>query len=141
MQISQPTSPGKQPDHSLGIDEMDRTHGEFLAACGKLKSTSGEDFSAQLEKLVAHTRLHFENENRLMAESGFPPTPIHMGEHERVLLELENALQLIQQEPSKYDGATFSNELLQWFETHLRSMDTALAVHLRTVRHPAAMEQ
>ena len=133
MEINSPSS-----DHSLGIVEMDSTHNEFLVACEQLKAASGGDFVQQFATLVDHTRDHFNNENRLMEESGFPPIHIHQGEHARVIGELEQAAEQLKQNENAFEHGAMVDGLLEWFEMHLRTMDAALAGHLRNVNHPAA---
>ena len=44
----------------------------------------------RLEALFAHTQEHFAREEAAMREVGFPPYPVHKGEHDRVLEEMES---------------------------------------------------
>jgi len=82
----------------------------------------------RFEVLFRHTREHFAREEQAMRESGFPPYPMHQGEHERVLAELAA------------EGRTFdetgdadrlwryvSTTVPSWFVNHIMSMDLVTA--------------
>ena len=43
----------------------------------------------RLEALFEHTQEHFGREEEAMQKAGFPPYPMHKGEHERVLEEID----------------------------------------------------
>lgn len=83
---------------------------------------------AHLEALFAHTRDHFGREDAAMLRSGFPPYPIHHGEHERVLEELAAA--------ARHFGDTgdaarleayLTRDVPAWFQQHIVTMDLMTA--------------
>ena len=56
-----------------------------------LLEAAGVEFSLPAphpEQVLEHTRAHFDAEDRLMAEHGFPATSEHQNEHQRVLGEM-----------------------------------------------------
>ena len=80
---------------------------------------------------LAHTRAHFEAENRLMESYGFPPYPVHKAEHAQVLARLESLQQqwLKERKPELLADFIFT-EWRPWFEQHVNSMDMATALYL-----------
>ena len=72
----------------LGVEEMDRTHHEFVALVDALQAADNTSFAALFQQLLAHTRLHFENEGRLMRIARFPALGEHEAEHHRVYADL-----------------------------------------------------
>lgn len=83
---------------------------------------------AQLEALVEHTREHFERENRLMREQGFPAFPVHRAEHTRVLAEMEREAFLFREQgdPGRLSRYVTS-VVVSWFVNHIRTMDAVTA--------------
>lgn len=116
--------------HSLGVEDMDGNHREFLALVEELEQAKDEDFPFLFQKLLDHTRLHFAEENLLMRQSKFPPTAIHEGEHARVLNNLIQINNDIQAGRLPLARAFVKSGLHEWFELHLATMDRALAMHL-----------
>ena len=113
----------------LGVEEMDETHREFVVLLNALGGLKGEAFAAAFEQLLLHTRAHFANEDRLMAESGFPATTEHRGEHRRVLADLERLHgRLVQGRHAM--ARAYIEAIPDWFREHAATMDSALAAHL-----------
>jgi hemerythrin len=79
-----------------------------------------------------HTVAHFEQENRWMAASGFPPTTIHRGEHER-LLEAWRAAFGRAQAGDLGPCRQLAAQVPDWFDQHAATMDAALANWMRRV--------
>ena len=90
-----------------------------------------EEITAAFKALLEHNREHFAREEAKMREFNFPPYPVHKGEHERVLAEMESVLaawqanQDLNQLKQYIDG-----ELLSWFINHIQTMDTMTAVYI-----------
>ena len=103
--------------HELGVAEMDATHREFLDLA---------DFPALFARLQVHTRQHFENEERLMKASRFPAIGEHNSEHLRVLGELAHFARGVAAGRLGL-ARRYVQGLPAWFDTHLATMDAALA--------------
>ncbi|MCU7844304.1 MAG: hemerythrin family protein [Candidatus Thiodiazotropha sp. (ex Monitilora ramsayi)] len=119
------------PRYRLEIDSMDKTHLEFIKLVNKLGSADKETFSTLFEQLVDHTNAHFKAENELMQESGFPAISEHMGEHERILGDLNRMQSRVTQGGSLLPRAYVKDHLPGWFDLHAQTMDSALAAHLK----------
>jgi len=125
---------------SIAVGSMNNTHHEEVAlvnALGALLQQAREGCGDEaaigraLDEWVSHTEAHFERENRLMQEYGFPPYPVHAQEHGSAL---ENLHQIRQHWHEKHDldelGNYVFNSWPQWFQMHVNSMDNVTAQFL-----------
>lgn len=112
--------------HALGVADMDATHREFVELAYALIVASDEDFPALFARLHEHTRAHFEHEGRLMKSCRFPAIGEHNSEHLRVLGELAHFARGVA--AGRLGMArNYARNLPGWFDTHLATMDAALA--------------
>ncbi len=124
----------------VAVESMNRTHREEVDLVNELgallrHAVEGEMDTAAidraLDRWLRHTEAHFDRENRLMEEYGFPPFPIHAQEHATVLEELRRLqsqwLADRQLEPLR---AFVLERWPQWFLMHVNSMDTITAQFL-----------
>ncbi|MBI3285389.1 MAG: hemerythrin domain-containing protein [Burkholderiales bacterium] len=111
---------------SLSYAAMDETHKEFVALCAALSENNPASFLTRLDALIVHSIAHFEQENRWMEETAFPPAACHRQEHDTVLEVMQEVRRRIA------DGETdlaerLAEELPHWFEHHVDTMDNMLA--------------
>ena len=118
--------------HALGVPEMDDTHREFVELSYALLVASDEDFPALFVKLHEHTRQHFEHEGKLMKACRFPATGEHNSEHLRVLGELAHFARGVAAGRLGL-AREYVRNLPTWFDSHLATMDSALAGCLKKV--------
>ncbi len=125
----------------VDIDFMNATHddeislvnelGALIAACRSNPDCGAEQvdaITAALENWLNHSRAHFERENELMREFGFPAFPVHSGEHEAALARLDNLIEAWKDNPDIDQLARFVLEQWpQWFENHVNTMDMMTA--------------
>lgn len=121
----------KDSHFRLGIDTMDDTHIEFVELVNAIDMAEGEEFIRLFDELIDHTREHFDRENELMIESGFPALTEHQSEHARVLGELEKFGQRVHKGLIAFGRNYLRGSLAQWFPLHAATMDSALAAHLK----------
>ena len=80
------------------------------------------------EALLAHTQEHFGREEEAMRQAAFPPYPVHKGEHDRVIEEME-----AEEAHFRETGDTarlwgyVSEAVPAWFVAHIQSMDAMTA--------------
>lgn len=118
---------------SVKIDFMDETHQAFIELVNSLIATSGkQQFIEQYEVLIEHTKQHFQREEEKMLETGFPATGEHQADHRRVLNELAGFQRSLQRGRVQLVRMFVKERLPEWFRLHLATMDTALAVHIKT---------
>lgn len=111
---------------SLRHAVMDETHQEFVALCAALCNADAMRFLSDLDALIAHSISHFEQENRWMEATAFPPASCHRGEHDAVL----DIMQEVRRRylDGEHDlGERLAEELPAWFEHHVDTMDNMLA--------------
>ena len=117
--------------HTLGTDEMDNTHREFIAQVAALIAADNAEFPALFQALVNHTREHFTTEGQLMRASKYKGLPEHESEHHRVLGELQQLNRTLKRGHLPLVRAYVKEGLMEWFDTHLAMMDAALVMHLK----------
>lgn len=133
--------PAELPPVDLQI--MQHTHEDELAIVNELadllQQTTQDDstraaITSKLETWVEHTRAHFAQENELMQRYGFPPYPVHSGEHANALEKIEAILQQWLAGGSPEAVAEFLNGPWKtWFLGHVTTMDRVTAQFLRQV--------
>jgi hemerythrin len=80
------------------------------------------------EALFAHTQEHFGREEEAMQKAGFPPYPMHKGEHERVLEEMESEeIHFRETGDTARLQAYVTQAVPAWFIQHIQSMDAVTA--------------
>lgn len=117
----------------LGNDAMDQTHREFVALHAELIQAKGPAFGRCFSQLLEHTKRHFAYEEELMQASGFPASAEHKADHQRLLGELDRFSQRLNAGSTVMAKAWLKEQLPDWFLTHVISMDSALAAHLKYV--------
>lgn len=117
--------------HALGVEDMDRVHMEFVAQVEALGSCVSAEFPALFQALIEHTRAHFHEEGRLMRASKYPGLGEHESEHHRVLGELLQLNRSLKRGRLPLVRAYARQGLPEWFDTHVATMDSALAMHLK----------
>lgn len=117
--------------YALGIARMDETHREFVEFCNDLAAAAPEDanFLERFDAFIAHTAAHFDQENRWMEATKFP-IPCHREEHDRVIAVVHEVRQRVEK-GDLFLGRRLLEELAPWFDNHLDTMDTVLALHLK----------
>jgi hemerythrin-like metal-binding protein len=115
----------------LGVEDMDNTHRSFADLVNQLGESGKPEFIKLFAELAEHTQAHFEQENQWMKESGFPAIREHMDEHQRVLGEMNRFAQKVATGSIMMGKAYVTQQLPQWFDLHGKTMDSALAAHLK----------
>ena len=117
-------------EFELGLAAMDETHREFVALLNDMATAGDTEMEEMLDRFIAHTGAHFEQENHWMRLSDFPPIGCHMGEHERVLTVLFEVRRMVRTGQPRV-ARWLAAELAKWFEGHAATMDYALAAYIR----------
>lgn len=119
------------PHYQLGVASMDRTHREFIDLVNQLAAADRDNFVRLFSELVEHTHAHFESEAQLMQTYHFPAIREHGDEHQRVLGELDRFGEKVARGSIAMGRDYVLNHLPDWFDLHARTMDSALAAHLK----------
>jgi hemerythrin len=113
-------------------EPMDETHQEFVSLCAALSEAKPENFLESLDALIAHTVVHFEQENQWMREHSFPPIGCHQKEHDAVLELMQEVRRTVAAGDAEL-GPRLAEELPHWFEHHVDTMDNMLARFMMSV--------
>lgn len=126
-----PLSPDFDRRFLLGVESMDQTHREFAELVDRLEAAEAAEFPELFRELARHTAAHFQAEERLMCECGFPAIAEHKGEHERILGLTMQMLSALGRGRSALARAFVTEQLPSWFEQHAATMDSALAARIK----------
>lgn len=124
--------------HALNMAQMDLTHQEFIRQVAALIVANDAEFPALFQALIDHTRIHFTEEGRLMRASKYRGLPEHESEHHRVLGELQQLNRSLKRGRILLVRAYVREGLMEWFDSHLAMMDSALAMHLKNTSNGEA---
>lgn len=116
--------------HGLGHAAMDETHGEFLKLCRELEVAPAAEWPQRMLLLAKHTESHFAQEELWMRETNFSSRQEHESEHRRLLGEAATMQKSLGRGQTVFARAWLKG-LPDWFNTHLATMDSALAAHLK----------
>ena len=117
--------------YCLGNAEMDHTHRGFLERCVATANVQGAEFAEKFQALFAHTRQHFAEEETWMKDTHYPALGEHRANHQRTLGDMDRFCQRALAGRSSMARAWLNDNLMSWFDLHAKTMDSALAVHLR----------
>ena len=115
---------------------MDATHVEFvdlLAQAEAALTLAEPELLARFEALVAHTALHFAQEDRWMAATGFAPENCHAFQHQAVLGVMQECAKRAREVGNFEPLRMAVKELATWFPQHAQKMDAALAEHMAAI--------
>jgi hemerythrin len=112
---------------------MNHDHAEFVEMREQLLAALAQqgdpaEVDALLAHLLEHTRTHFGEEERMMREAQFPPYPVHKGEHDRVLADMEaHVAQWQQGRDAAALRSWLDKDVGDWFVHHVGMMDFVTA--------------
>jgi hemerythrin len=103
-------------------------------------ATNKENINAKYQQWTQHTIEHFQGEEVKMQELNFPPYPMHKGEHDNALAQMDAVLQ-------EWDASSdikvlkmyFIETLPSWLVQHIQTMDTVTASFFRTGLRPCSL--
>lgn len=122
-------------DHfKTGIDIIDAQHKGLLESLNGLsdaieKGQSDRTLNERLASIALHTIKHFQTEEILMKEIGYPTRCDHLNQHCELILQVRT-IQYKQSkgQPLNAEVATF---LSSWFEHHILEVDMDYVSYMR----------
>lgn len=120
------------PQMAVGVPAMDLAHQAMIEQTARLLAQPDLEFSQGLPLLVARLEADFREEELLMEEIDYPGLPAHREQHARVLATLHG---LTEHDVAQARQAVALLPL--WFETHLATMDTVLAIAVQLATGPS----
>jgi hemerythrin len=122
---------------SVGVPEIDAQHRTLLARAAALQAAvAARESSARVEELFAYLQdyavAHFDSEERVMREAGYPGLQEHMMEHAEFRRRLAS---LVPHWESEGESTALTVALLgfldHWLEVHVTTTDQRMGDFLR----------
>ena len=120
---------------SVGIQAIDDEHQKLLSLINNLQTAvlypTGESFERQaLSELVDYTKYHFEREEKLMQENGYPDFEPHKQQHEEMIEKVNRFLESYENDrEGTVDELT--GFLKTWLINHIAGTDQKYSQFLR----------
>jgi hemerythrin len=124
------------PDQSVGVESIDAQHRELYDRAERLIAALRRGDRSEVEPLVSYlgdyVLEHFEDEERLMRESGYPGYADHRALHERFKNDFgATVADFSEQGATLLVAMTIHNWIAGWLRTHLAGPDVELARWIR----------
>lgn len=124
-------------DLAVGHPDIDRQHQElflrfdrFLAACNSAESA--RELTKLFDFLNDYVVIHFETEQRLMANHQYAGMEEHLRQHEEFTSHLQSLREELLRKGATVEVLLRTNKaLLFWLTSHIRQTDTKLAQFIR----------
>lgn len=118
----------------VGVQAMDDQHGILMDTLNELRlmlqrNADRRNLCLQLERLIGYTEMHFESEDRLLKQHGFPGADSHRAEHRRLIGKLYAALEHVNREED-VNFQTVLDFLPSWYLEHVEHADQPYGIWL-----------
>ena len=119
-------------DLKIGETEIDKEHWGLFALIHDLqeKHTHGAtdaSIDTTLDALTAYVEVHFEHEERLMEETGYPELESHKQAHAMLKKQVHGFMKDLHNSPSSMVLDALMNFLSTWLTNHIGNVDMAFA--------------
>jgi len=119
---------------SVGIKSIDDDHKKLLTLINNLQTAiyypTGEAFERQaLKELVEYTKYHFEREEKMMLDNGYPEFEAHKRKHEEMIAQVQVYCKKYETDP---EGTIqeMTDFLKRWLIEHIAGTDQKYSKHL-----------
>ncbi len=117
-------------EFSVGVASVDLEHRELIDLINDLHAMIGDNASADevvsmLGEIFAQISAHFALEEKYMRDTRYPLLDEHKGDHENLLDELRDIMELVDVD-GNYNEQVLSENLQRWFTEHFRTHDAKL---------------
>jgi hemerythrin len=111
----------------VGVEAIDDQHGILMDTLNDLRvmlvhGASRRDINLQLERLIDFTQMHFQSEEKLLLQQGFPGINDHRIAHQHLLAKLYAALEQINHEEVVHFPSLLGF-LPSWYLDHVEKLD------------------
>jgi hemerythrin-like metal-binding protein len=113
--------------YSVGVKVLDDDHKKLIELANKFQTAykyhTGEEFERQaLTDLVDYTKYHFQREEDLMEEQGYPGLEAHKDQHRSMIAEVERFMKDYEARGHEaLEGV--ANYLMGWLINHINGTD------------------
>jgi len=114
-------------EYSVGVKSIDDDHRKLLNLINSFQTAvryrTGESFEKEsLDEVIAYTKYHFDREEKMMQEAGYPDIEAHKKIHRAMIAKIEDFL--IDYEKRGYEALEdVSLYLNDWLINHINGTD------------------
>lgn len=121
-------------DGIIGVQAMDDQHGVLMDTLNELRrmlvrGSDRREICIQVERLIEFTQMHFQSEEQLLVQQGFPDVESHREAHHALLGRLYTALEQLHREEPVHFSALLEF-LPAWYHDHVEQVDQPYGVWL-----------
>ena len=128
-----------KPEFSVGVESVDYEHQQMIQLINEIynEMKTRRDMDS-IEQFIGDVHFaisaHFALEERLMRESGYEEYEAHKEDHEELLDQLREMMDIFAADPDK--GFSYlQDRLADWFEHHFSTFDARLHGKLPDSHH------
>ena len=128
-------------EYSVGIAVIDDDHRKLLNLINQFQTAvfyrTGEQFEDEaFAALIEYTQTHFEREEQLMSENGYPDFEAHQAEHRKMIDLVEARMAEHSKQGRQKAMEAMATYLRDWLINHINGTDQAYAgfLHEKGVR-------
>ena len=127
-------------DKSLetGNHLIDQQHQELIDRVNKLlesleKGTEKRTAIETLNFLLDYTVFHFEAEEQLQKEAGFPGYELHKAQHDGFVKSVRELVEMLDEEEGPTDAfvSAVNKNITQWLVNHIQIQDKEVAAYVQ----------
>lgn len=116
------------PRMSVGVAEFDNEHKVLIGLVNELFDAMREGHGKQavehvLDGLLSYTVTHFEHEERMMRQYGYPEMESHIAEHKELARKAQEIRSAILDHATSADAMKTMNFITKWLTTHIQGRD------------------
>ena len=121
---------------SVGVKMLDNDHKRLAILItdlhdGLMAGRDSKDLERIFDELIASARVHFAQEERILAEAGYSGAEAHKLEHEQKIKLLLTLQVLFQIAKESADYLDILDQLKEWLFTHMERSDKQFVTHLK----------
>ena len=122
--------------YATGNTQVDDEHKQIFDLVQNVLDANFSDRSQKIETVIDflgdYTIKHFEHEERLMDESGYPGIEIHRQQHRDFLSDFVKLRDhILQSDDYTTNNITINKAVVGWLTNHVMGSDMAMADHYR----------
>jgi hemerythrin len=111
----------------VGVQAMDDQHAVIMDTMNELRQliVQGGDrklICDHIDRLIAFTQMHFQSEEQLLEQRGFPGIAEHRAVHQRLLSQVQSMLERARHSDA-FEIEPFFQFLRNWYSEHIEGLD------------------
>ncbi len=134
------------PALETGNAAIDHDHKMIFGLANQLgaaaaRQDGGSVVDHVLNALCEHTRMHFEREEKVMREAGYPETEVHTRHHGQMLFMLQHFLMRRQDTTGRFGMQALSEDMMifleDWIRLHIEYFDKRMVEYITAQQRPS----